>query len=658
MSTSDAPKWQRCGDGNGDVCLKPAAPPASYRTGHYIAVRRGKGVQRCIFKNWTDANAHVQDPDAAYSSFEDITDAAAYAFAERSEDHPGSSELESLAQDVKNIVFSYIYSTKITDESNPVVHLFRTLGFASKALHQSCLGFVKYASFDLTTDFDMQDMRSVMWLARNGAKLSSCQLPGHFCPNVETQICWIILTSFDITGLRDLKLAKPKTRLIMEENNTQSDAQDHMRFRMIVSESIDTIIEAVKRGIPFEELFEASEIISKIDFAAFLSDTLAKRARFLRTMHIKKLFDDSLPPLLSSVSETLVDLKLDLWFVRGNKHDPAIFTRALENMVALERLEIKGHVMDQKPLSIRSKTLKDLSARILLEECICPALKRISLITTGTNFDPDVLVGCSNSLEEMHINFSHIDRRNRNDAFDLTLRFRSLEHIIEEMPRLKRIYIMSKYPHGWKARIKSNSVSDVTIALGKKSRINEMTCPLLKSLGVNLLSINSSCLPQLFGALEELSIFLDFDGIEPVPEFEKVQRALGVLYHAIANDMPQLKRLAFKGELRCHTEIRSDSLEVIDTLDASWGFLVTRCDCPSLKLLQCLYGYSVDQRYVHCTNGVQLTSDDWNESPLDSNNEFECKIGDLPYLQFTGVPDSCVVKFVKQNHYSYRPCME
>ena len=299
--------------------------------------------------------------------------------------------------------------------------------------------------------------------------------------------------------------------------------------------------------------------------------------------------------------------------------------------------------------------LKDLSMRTLLEECICPALKRISLITTGTKFDPDILVGCSNSSEEMYIYFSYEYRRNQNDDSDLQLRFRFLEHIIEEMPRLERMYIMSEYSYVWNARIKSNSVSDVTIALGNKSRIKEMTCPLLKSLGVNLLSISSPCLPQCFGALEELTIFLDFDGIVLEEVSATVPRVLGVLYRAIANDMPQLKRLAFKGEVACHMEIRSDSFEVIGTLDASWGFIVTRCVCPSLKLFQCLYGDSVYRCGGHW-NGEQLTPDDWNESALDSsNNELECNIGDLPYLQFTGVPDSCVVKFVKQINYSYRP---
>jgi len=78
----------------------------------------------------------------------------------------------------------------------------------------------------------------------------------------------------------------------------QRDDPGHTsRFTLVVSQFIDTIIEAVKCGIPFEELFEASEIMSKIDFAAFLSDTLAKRAPFLRTMNIKTCFYDSLAPL-------------------------------------------------------------------------------------------------------------------------------------------------------------------------------------------------------------------------------------------------------------------------------------------------------------------------------------------------------------------------
>ena len=43
-----------------------------------------------------------------------------------------------------------------------------------------------------------------------------------------------------------------------------------------------------------------------------------------------------------------------------------------------ERLEIERGAVYQKPLSIRFKTLKDLSVRNLLEEYICPGLRRSS----------------------------------------------------------------------------------------------------------------------------------------------------------------------------------------------------------------------------------------------------------------------------------------
>lgn len=289
-------------------------------------------------------------------------------------------------------------------------------------------------------------------------------------------------------------------------------------------------------------------------------EAVAKRTPLLWTMSIRACDRDTLPTLFATVSDRLIDLKLHL---DSQNLDGSALSGAIENMAGLKRLEIKNCA--RKQLSVKSRAIQELKLdhNVLLEKCICPSLKRLSMYLQCPTFNPAILEPCLDSLEDLHINFLKITHpywlNPDSDAPNLNPCLRSLEQRIERMPRLAKLSLFSSnYAYNWNARIMSKSVVDVTVALGNKSRLVKMACPMLKTLGVNINSITSPCLSHHFQVIEKLTIHMD--GIKSSSEADDAKIKLQLLHNTIADNMPQLKRLVYEGAY--FSDVQSDQIDL------------------------------------------------------------------------------------------------
>ena len=621
------------------------AAPVLYQLGHFVAVRRGvANLKHCVFKSWEDAKEHVQDPNAVYSSFDNIHEAETFAFKREISlvgDCSGLSAFENLPQDVKNVIYSFTCGIEITDQKNEIGNIL----FLSQSLHQSCHIFAKTTMFDFNSALLSEDYRPIIWFANNGTKLSSFKvIRNKVTPpaSVEESLLFFLFTTFNTKYLQNLYLdfGMPKYYIMHEEDTP-----------FMLRSTNDAIVS----GIPFEAL----HLVNKKMLYDRIVHTLWTQTPPIQNM--KLITHYSPRPILSPISKVLVDLELELFDISSNKVDEIIddLTVLINEMPSLEKLKITVDDADSRNLSIMSKTLNELISNINLNLCLCPALTKISIKTIITQFDPTILESCSNTLECMTIDlWSCYGNPQEYEVDSFKQRLLTLGTCINRMPTLKKVSILSlnkglsrfDVSDIWDATIINPSLIDITITLNNKSYIKEMHCPLLTSLGIDLSSITSPGLSSCLPGLVELTVFCQMlVDAEVQDEVEvELEQQLQDLSQVIAS-MPKLKVLTFKFDVRnvVMEELTSNSLEVIDIIDSCRFFYVQKCNCPSLKKFRCRY--YVDKDSTAYINGIRLRL---TESSLERITRKGCQtIVRSANRGFLGtesnVPKSCKVELTR-----------
>ena len=402
------------------------ATHVSYQFDHFVAVCRGAAsLKHCVFKSWEDAKEHVQDPNAEYSSFDNIHEAETFAFEGGISLVGDCSELstfESLPQDVKNVVYSFVCGIEITNQKNEIGNIL----FLSQSLHRSCHVFAKTTMFDFSSAFLSEDYRPIIWFANNGTKLSSFKAVRNKVIRpalVEESLFFFLFTSFNTKYLRNLYLDFGRLKCFMVGENRPS---------FMLRSTNDAIVS----GIPFEAL----HLVDKKILYDWIVHTLWTQTPPIQNM--KLITDYSPRPILLPISKSLVDLKLVLTELPSNKVDAIVedLTILISEMFSLEKLEIT--VKDDDV----SRTLNELTSNINLNLCLCPALTKISIRTIIAQFDPTILRSCSETLECMIIDlWWGYDDPQEDEVDSIKQHLLSLGEFINHMPVLKNVSILSLY---------------------------------------------------------------------------------------------------------------------------------------------------------------------------------------------------------------------
>lgn len=275
-------------------------------------------------------------------------------------------------------------------------------------------------------------------------------------------------------------------------------------------------------------------------------------------------------------------------------------------------------------------------ASVFFEKRCAPKILTLLELNLSSNFHSPLLTNLGVDLEKLVLS-AEGQNGSCKICSDLML-------AIEALPKLK--YFELKVPD------MRRSETEYLVHRLKSSSIEEMKIPGNLCAGGTLFSCPSLTTLTLVGDIYDE--FFPF--VTHCPPSVKHLRLHGIskittlaVLEVEIRALPQLETLTFdKGDARCHNAnsiaINSQSLQVIDTINAPEPFIVTSCVCPMLKKFRMKVQWEIYENHVEDFNG-QYASTGFESRGITVTQGIHPKKTFIEHVDFDNDDDDRVVEF-------------
>jgi len=265
-------------------------------------------------------------------------------------------------------IYSFMYKRRFNIDDTDlhsdagISHLFRNLAYVSPDAYHSLLRYVRHTPLKVYGDLYFSTIATeaferIAWLCKHKVKLGEYKI-GNYGTNAFTFIKYILM-SCDITMLEACQL----------------DLSD---WYGATAGSL-----AVRAGIPSHVVQEYYNVMTSAEFQRFFVEYVPTRATSLKRMKIDVNIAGLHLPLLTSLSDSLEELELNIFASDDCKCED--LSLAIGQLSKLKKLKV--FALFKGSCSIYSSSLEEIDMidcwnGFFTDKCVCPSLKMFKCMNT------------------------------------------------------------------------------------------------------------------------------------------------------------------------------------------------------------------------------------------------------------------------------------